>query len=341
MISAKIVADSITPYGDRLTSMLVTFPRYILAELNTHRVLSKNSASSRAIPFKKMRESVLTNPFIPVAWQKDHSGMQGSEYLDKQYSFECTQRWLIARDHALFEADNLTSGYGATKQLSNRLLEPFMWHTVLISATDFSNFFELRCPQYYAEPEGKYYKSKKDFVNQFWNPTFVGSDVSAVMEVDDWDALKWLQLNKGQADIHMMMLAEAMWDQYQSSIPIKLKENEWHIVFEDKIDLSSYDFGIELQSLHAQQEVRTMTKVKISTGMCARTSYTVVGEEKEFGYEKQIQLHDRMATQVPFHASPFEHNARVMTQEEYDANPRCRNFSGFIQYRHLLENKNA
>lgn len=81
--------------------------------------------------------------------------------------------------------------------------------------------------------------------------------------------------------------------------------------------------------------------VMISTGMCARTSYTVVGEEKEFGYEKQIQLHDRMANQVPFHASPFEHNARVMTQEEYDANPRCRNFSGFIQYRHLLENKNA
>lgn len=237
MISAKIVADSITPYGDRLTSMLVTFPRYILAELNTHRVLSKNSASSRAIPFKKMRESVLTNPFIPVAWQKDHSGMQGSEYFTENddASLNISAEWLEARNEAVTKATGLHKK-GVTKQMVNRLLEPFMWHTVLISASDWDNFFELRCPQYYAEPEGKYYKSKKDFVNQFWNPTFVGSDVSAVMKVDDWDTLKWLQLNKGQADIHMMMLAEAMWDQYQSSIPIKLKENEWHIPFIDIIE---------------------------------------------------------------------------------------------------------
>ena len=68
-ISATIVADSLTPYGDRITTMLVTFPRIILAEVNTHRMLSKNTSSSRAIPFKKMVEAVQSDPFIPIAWQ--------------------------------------------------------------------------------------------------------------------------------------------------------------------------------------------------------------------------------------------------------------------------------
>ena len=71
MIKAKIVADSLSPQGDRLISVLCTFPRIILAEVNTHRMLSKNTSSSRAIPFKKMVEAVQNNPFIPIAWQKE------------------------------------------------------------------------------------------------------------------------------------------------------------------------------------------------------------------------------------------------------------------------------
>ena len=69
-ISAKIVADSVSPQGDRLTSLLITFPRILLSEINTHRMLSKNTSSSRAIPFKKMVEAIESNPFIPIAWQK-------------------------------------------------------------------------------------------------------------------------------------------------------------------------------------------------------------------------------------------------------------------------------
>ena len=70
-ISATIVADSLSPQEDRLTSVLVTFPRIILSEINTHRMLSKNTSSSRAIPFKKMVEAVKNDPFIPIAWQKE------------------------------------------------------------------------------------------------------------------------------------------------------------------------------------------------------------------------------------------------------------------------------
>ena len=69
-ISAEIVADSLDSRGNRLTSLLITFPRIILAEINTHRMLSKNTSSSRAIPFSKMVEAVQNDPFIPTAWQK-------------------------------------------------------------------------------------------------------------------------------------------------------------------------------------------------------------------------------------------------------------------------------
>jgi len=145
MISAKIVADSINESGNRITSMIVVIPRIVLAELNTHRALSKNSASSRAIPFKKMAKMVEENPFIPIAFQKDHKGMQGTEYFTEEEVKKngLIEEWLGARDYALHRAKALNEK-GVTKQLVNRLLEPFMYHTVLITATEWENFMALR-----------------------------------------------------------------------------------------------------------------------------------------------------------------------------------------------------
>lgn len=392
-ISAKIVADSINNQGDRITSMLLTFPRFILAELNTHRMLSKNSASSRAIPFNKMVEAVQTNPFIPIAWQKEHKGMQGTEYFTNEVQIAgCQSLWLQARDKAVESAEELhypmskaTSVFhieelkstDVTKQLCNRLLEPFMWHTVLITGTEWENFFSLRCPQYdlFFEQIPKSFRSKKDlikFVKKVKSPEFEN-------QYDNLTELDWLQINKGAAEIHMMTLAECMWDAMNESTPKLLQPGEWHIVFEDQItDPKVFNYLLEnkfkdripgpgetTDNPVKQPEYAAAywdTKIKISTSMSARTSYTVVGDEKEFGYDKQVELHDRMANQVPFHASPFEHNARAMTEEEYysyargkginnfdeeespiyftkEQNGWCRNFKGFIQYRELLENK--
>lgn len=373
-INAQIVADSINQQGDRITTMLVTFPRFILAELNTHRVMSKNSASSRAIPFKKMVESVTNNPFIPIAWQKEHSGMQGTEYLNGDFMIkEAIATWLIARDKAIHEAKNLNR-IGATKQLCNRLLEPFMWHTVLITSTEWENFFNLRCPiyQFKIGHRGeiiKQYKSKKDFLNSKIAQTDLGKKWISENLITELD---WFKYNKGQAEIHMMALAEAMWDAYNESTPKELQPGEWHIPFRNKIDEGNVVMITKDGHLMSIQEAY----IKLSTAMCARTSYTVVGDEKEFGYDKQIELHDRMVNQVPFHASPFEHNARAMSEEEYTSHVKgvgtwyneydvpftstsggfptyfksndgkdeweygwSRNFKGFIQYRELLENK--
>ena len=80
-IEAKIIKHSRCPRGHELITYELVFPRFILAELNTHRMFSKNSASSRAIPFKKMVEMVQNDPFIPIAWQTEHKGMQGNKYI--------------------------------------------------------------------------------------------------------------------------------------------------------------------------------------------------------------------------------------------------------------------
>ena len=149
-INAEIVADSLNPQGDRLISILATFPRIILAEVNTHRMLSKNTSSSRAIPFEKMVEAVQNNPFIPIAWQKHHSGMQGIEYFtDEKDIYRVEQVWRDARRRAIDVAKDLHSSK-VTKQLCNRLLEPFMWTTMLITGpkSGWDNFFNLRNPVY-------------------------------------------------------------------------------------------------------------------------------------------------------------------------------------------------
>lgn len=143
MTSATIIADSLNEFGQRLTTFVLVFPRIVLAEFNTHRMLSKNSASSRAIPFEKMLRMVQENPFIPIKWMKDHKGMQGTEYFEDPDINTITSQWLNARDEAVISAQILNR-VGITKQICNRLLEPFMWHTVICTGTEWENFFALR-----------------------------------------------------------------------------------------------------------------------------------------------------------------------------------------------------
>ena len=149
MIKAEIVAHSLSPQEDELISVLCTFPRIILAEINTHRMLSKNTSSSRAIPFKKMVEAIKNDPFIPIAWQKEHTGMQGYDYFNVEESKINRQVWLEARDSAVENAQQIHN-YEITKQLANRLLEPFMWTTMLITGSKegWDNFHSLRNPIY-------------------------------------------------------------------------------------------------------------------------------------------------------------------------------------------------
>jgi hypothetical protein len=346
-IETKILADSISERGDRITTYLLTFPRIILAEFNTHRAFSRNSASSRAIPFAKMVESVEKNPFIPIAWQKDHKGMQGTEYLDETMSDVAKDEWLHARNEAVRTAKILNKEEFVTKQLCNRLLEPFMWHTVICTATDYENFFKLRCPEYIVnwypadrpealEPSQASFKSKKDAIARTEG------------ECNNWTKEDWRNSNISQAEIHIQALAEAMWDAMNESTPKVLGIGEWHIPFartishgilEDEIIFKDpYWKKIWIKPNEVNPEYEKYVNdlnLKIATAKCARVSYTTVGSEYKTEYRADIELYNRLLESG--HMSPFEHCAQVMCETDYYERPWSRNFKGFMQYREIVE----
>jgi thymidylate synthase ThyX len=141
--SARVLLDSVSPAGVRLTTLEVTFPRFVLAEFNTHRVFSRNSASSRAIPTPKLLERVVRDPAVPLEWGRNKAGMSASDALTGKEADEAERVWLAARDGAVAQAQRLLE-LNVHKQELNRLLEPFLWHTVIVTATEWENFFELR-----------------------------------------------------------------------------------------------------------------------------------------------------------------------------------------------------
>jgi thymidylate synthase ThyX len=322
-IEAKIIADSKNEFGNRITTFLLTFPRIILAEVNTHRMLSRNSASSRAIPFEKMLKRVQEDPFIPIKWMKDHKGMQGVEYFtetakeawihqDRSWGYEqyadvpavefLKKEWLQARDWAVMQAQWL-SDRGLTKQICNRLLEPFMWHTAIVTGTEWENFFALRAHE--------------------------------------------------AAEIHLQELAYKMLEEYNNSTPQLLSPGQWHIPFGDQMDENRLYALLKGEDYHTEEtrdNALSDLQVKIATARCARLSY--LNYEGKDDYEADLKLHDSLS--AAGHWSAFEHCARSMDNDEYhcwtsgfsevsdhpDMLGWCGNYRGYIQYRKLFSNEN-
>lgn len=140
---ATIVADSISPADVRLTTMVVNIPRFELPAFNTHRVFSRNSASSRAIPVERRIKMVEDSPYIPLEFGKNKAGMQPESTLEGESDDAAREAWRMAAGYATLSARRLAE-IGAHKQLANRLLEPFLFQPVLVTATEWDNFFALR-----------------------------------------------------------------------------------------------------------------------------------------------------------------------------------------------------
>lgn len=154
---AKVILDSMSPDGDRLTTMEVTFHRWVLAEMNTHRVYARNSASSRAIPVEKQLAKVFEDPAFPVEYRAEKPGMSGGEHLYGQDLLDAIR--LIDDLHeyttsriSRYLNDHPEKPTRLHKSIINRYLEPFMWHTVIISGVQWDGFFEQRCSPL-AQPE--------------------------------------------------------------------------------------------------------------------------------------------------------------------------------------------
>lgn len=318
-ISAEIINHSKGENGGELITYKLTYPRIILSEMNTHKLIMKNTSSSRAIPFEKMVEVVKKEPFIPLAFQCQHKGMQGTEYITDPYVIEKKkEKWLNARDKAIRSAvdlskEEISASYyvndengipihtkdvyiensSVSKQICNRLIEPFMWVTQIVTGSReaFENLFRLRCPIY--NVEGLKFTSKKEAIELH-------------SHLKDMTDLEWLQCNSGQAEIHFMDLAEKMYDALNESEPTELESGEWHIPFSNEPCFTP--------------EMSLMDKIVLSCAMIARTSYTKIGGEQSISLETARKIFDKCKKER--HDSIFEHAGRCMTKREWETNLR-------------------
>ena len=145
-ISAQIIEDSISPYGVRLCSYQLRYPRWFHPELMTHRAFARNASSSRAIPVRTMLSRVLENPAEPIHLGLQEKGMQArAQITDPTARSAALGLWRRAMHEAVKSAGSLVDDCGLHKQIANRLTEPWQHMDVVLSATDFENFFALRC----------------------------------------------------------------------------------------------------------------------------------------------------------------------------------------------------
>jgi len=293
---AKVLADSVSPAGHRLTTLEATFPRFVLAEFNTHRVFSRNSASSRAIPVAKQLRRVLDDPYVPIEFGSNKPGMQAGPALTGAARDAAEAEWLAARDDAvrhvlgLITSPENVAGYddlhacleaaqgqlkeppvgwlNVHKQVANRLLEPFMWHTVIVSATTWDNFFNLRChPD--AQPE-------------------------------------------------IRLIASKMREALERSVPTRLEPGEWHLPLVGEAEREETSSAEEL--------------AMVSIGRCARVSYLTHDGTRDLAAD--VALYDRLLESG--HMSPMEHVARPMTPAELAESEWSGNFQGWVAHRKLI-----
>lgn len=143
-ITARVICDSIGLNKKRLTTFEIEYPRFIHSELMTHKMLSKNCASSRAIPVKTILEQIRNNPAMPVWWGKNQPGMSALEEIDEVTRESAEQLWRSAASVAAMMAEDILNETGLHKQITNRITETWQRMKTVISGTDWENLWWLR-----------------------------------------------------------------------------------------------------------------------------------------------------------------------------------------------------
>lgn len=311
-ITAKIVADSVSESGQRITTFELEYNRFIHCELLTHRMLSKNCSSSRAIPIKKMLGFIDNNMAVPVYLGKNKSGMKATEEIE--YKDFALDTWRRSFYHVEDSVNKLLD-LGLHKQIANRLTEPYQMMKVVVTATEWDNFFNLRIDKD-AQPE-------------------------------------------------LVLLADKMFNAMQGSTPKTLKAGQWHLPYVDSIEsdekpvVSSRDndqyYFLTDNDGNNLGEIYLEDAIKISVASCAAVSYRT----ENMTLAKADKIFDMLINAENLHSSPFEHVAMPMrfpemkdiamkkfvsgwdegvTHMRRDGNMCSGNFTGWIQYRHLLDN---
>lgn len=187
-IVARIVADSINKQGNRITTFELEYHRFIHSEIMTHRLFSRNAMSSRAVPVSKMIEQVRNSPATPIHWGKNQAGMQANTELEDWSLENAKRQWRQASIYAAGQAE-IMSTIGAHKQIINRLLEPFQMMKTVLTATEFDNFFWLRCDPD-AQPEIQELANCMLEAMKQSNPEFLKSGQWHTPYVDHWNGVE-------------------------------------------------------------------------------------------------------------------------------------------------------
>lgn len=338
-IKSTILADSINKSGSRLITYELEYPRFIHSEFMTHRMISKNSASSRAIPVQKMIDNIRESTAIPVHWGKNQAGMQAdkehnsdvvfnfnsvsvelennlennlesqlsesqlNDGIRKETHLDRTDAWLLARESAIGYAEAFSKA-GYHKQIVNRLLEPFKMMKIICTATEYDNFFWLRCHKD-AQPE-------------------------------------------------IRELADTMYECRDKSEPKLIEEGSYHLPYvTDNIMKECDEYSIKLKNMDESSYKKPLElALMVSASCCAQVSY----RRTDTSIDKAMKIYDQLVSSKPVHASPFEHQARPFTEEDYinfisNATPSTgithisrdksiwsSNFKGWIQYRNEIPN---
>lgn len=324
-IQARVIEDSVTDWGIRLTTVEATIHRFMLAELNTHRTFSRNSESSRAVPFAKRLEKVRTSPAIPISFPAEKPGMSGGAELEGQARTRAVHEWVDASRSAIAAAQRLVGREDwpaesrVHKSIANRILEPFLWHTVVITATEWEGFFSQRCHPA-AQPEIRAAAEciRAAMGHSIPTPLTTGEWHTPFVEEDELSALSWAR--DPSRPVTNEDVTNAMEDPEEERYP------------GEELILLAWDRGVSVWDAIKQ----------LSAARCARASYVLNGEwdmRKDFARFDKLTT-EQMESGNPVHWSPLEHVATPTPPgpaPEFEAGVYPGNLRGWFQFRHELD----
>lgn len=318
-IKAKVIADSVSVDNHRITSFEIEFPRFILAEFLTHRELSRNTSSSRAIPVSKMLDSIENNIAMPTYWGVMQSGMQAENEVNSDEAWWYQERWKFAFDEMKYRTKQLSGLLGGKehfmqplhKQIANRLTEPFQMIKMVTTATNWDNFFNLRIHRD-SQPEICMLAYKMYQALQDSKPT--------LLHEDEW---------------HLP---------YFKTVRCNVEPTFKEVTMYKFISDNEYANNCLYNKDNA---------IKLSAANCASVSY----RNEVLDSERADKIFDMLIKSDVIHASPFEHivkpivksnvheHALIVMDETVgithinnDGTLCSGNLKGWISYRHLLPN---
>ena len=312
-ISAEVIAKSASSVnGGTVTTFSLEYPRFIHSEFMTHRLFSRNAASSRAIPVEKVIEQVEDNPAIPIHWGKNQKGMQAKEectelVYQKYYSeldgydgYWTPREWawrFCAKESCKRAKEFSESGYH--KQVVNRILEPYQFIKVVVTATSFDNFFWLRCHSD-AQPE-------------------------------------------------IRELADCMYKAYQQTEAAVLSPGVWHVPYVDYTSVLGYTIPINGDYENGRIDLTLAEALKVSASCCAQVSFRSLDTSLEKAlriYDRLVESKPVHSSPLEHQCTPIVNPEFKSTEDiwedgvthmDVDYNFWSGNFKGWIQHRQLLK----